>query len=342
MFFPWLGADDAYGSQIGMVSVPLMDHMQNLTVDYTFLLGTTSLFPAQNLGVTWTRWQPTWNLSAYRAQSYNGRFVSRSTGNIFSSFLDEKGTQLSVAYNTYTSFATWAMTAGIKSSEFDLYIGPAAQNDVGTENTLFSSLSMSKSYSNISWAVGTNNKVAPDYINPRLDYNQVGGSASLAFFAPTGTKLSFGVDSSRTRGEAQRSLKEFYLPLKTFLPGSGGGLNQNSFSLTPYGSLFSPRFGDTQGRIRANFTTPIIEDLAIHRWILYFERLDFSAFYNYGGAWFGAEPKFGWDKLIAAHGYNVDLQMENKGVRANVGIGLGRVVHDDLQLYLKTGFDALF
>ncbi|MCX6125783.1 MAG: hypothetical protein NTV34_13705, partial [Proteobacteria bacterium] len=37
--FPWVGADDALGPQIGMVSVPLMDHMQNETVRATALLG---------------------------------------------------------------------------------------------------------------------------------------------------------------------------------------------------------------------------------------------------------------------------------------------------------------
>ena len=56
-------------------------------------------------------------------------------------------------------------------------------------------------------------------------------------------------------------LKEIYQPLKTFVPGSGGGYNKNSFPITDGGSLFTIRYGDTQARFRSAFTFPIISDL---------------------------------------------------------------------------------
>ena len=68
----------------------------------------------------------------------------------------------------------------------------------------------------------------------------------------------------------------------------------------------------------------------------------FSAFYNYGAAWVGKEPRVGWNKLIRAHGYSVDLQLDNKGVRFNFGGGVGQVVSRPFQAYLTTGFDAIF
>jgi hypothetical protein len=152
-----------------------------------------------------------------------------------------------------------------------------------------------------------------------------------------------GLEGSRTRGKKRRELKEVYRPLKTYIPGSGGGFNQNSFPITGDGSgLFSPAFGDTQARAKANWTFPIIREFDKLLWILYLERLDFTAFLNYGGAWNGPEPRKGWDKLTRAHGYTVDLQLENKGVRFNLGLGAGQVIGKDPEIYLTTGFDALF
>ena len=126
------------------------------------------------------------------------------------------------------------------------------------------------------------------------------------------------------------------------MPGSGGGYNKNNFALLGNGGLFSPQFGNTQSRLQLGATVPIVRDFDQLISILYLERLDFSAFYNYGGAWNGLRPVRGFDQLTAAHGYNLDLQLENKGVRFNVGIGIGTVVGDSFQSYVSTGFDALF
>ena len=68
----------------------------------------------------------------------------------------------------------------------------------------------------------------------------------------------------------------------------------------------------------------------------------FTAFYNYGGAWHGDEPRQGFADMTRAHGYNVDLQFENKGVRLNAGLGTGQVVGASFEVYGKFGFDALF
>ena len=44
----------------------------------------------------------------------------------------------------------------------------------------------------------------------------------------------------------------------------------------------------------------------------------------------------------SAHGYDLDLQLENKGVRFNTGLGVGQVVGRAFEVYLTSGFDALF
>jgi hypothetical protein len=179
-----------------------------------------------------------------------------------------------------------------------------------------------------------------------FDYNHISASTNLAMSLPLSSVFSVGLEGSRTRGKKMRDLKELYLPLKTFIPGSGGGYNRNSFPLTNgVGGLFSPRFGDTQARARANWTVPVIRNVEKLFWIIYGERLDFTAFYNYGGAWNGGStgvPAQGWSRLIGAHGYSLDLQMENKGVRFNIGLGTGQVVRQPWEAYLTSGFDAVF
>ena len=108
--------------------------------------------------------------------------------------------------------------------------------------------------------------------------------------------------------------------------------------------MFAGRYGDTQGRLKADWTVPLVEDFEKLLWIFYVDRLDFSAFLNYGGAWnssaHGAIPPAG--RLFGAHGYNLDLQLDNKGVRFNLGCGVGQVFEKPWEAYLTAGFDALF
>ena len=134
-------------------------------------------------------------------------------------------------------------------------------------------------------------------------------------------------------------LKEIYRPLKTFVPGSGGGLNGTNFPVSGPGPLTRSQTGDTQGRAKASWTFPLIPDLETLIGIFYLERLDFTAFFNYGGAWDGPNPDP--DFLVAAHGYNLDLSTDIKGITINFGVGVGQVLENDWDLVFKFGFDTL-
>lgn len=341
--FPWIGADDALGSQIGVVSVPLMDHMQNETVRATFLYGAASNFPYQEVSLTTTRFLPTMTLAGFRQQTYNGRFLKRSTDEIVSGYMDEKGARLESDTDFDALGGKASFGAGIKYAHLKPYIGPYTVRK-GFLAEPAANLSLVNSFGRFSWSNSISGRVAPEAMNRNFDYNQVGAATTIGL--STGflaSKFSLGLEGSRTRGKKRRELQEVYRPLKTYIPGSGGGFNQNSFPIIGGDTgLFSPGFGDTQGRAKANWTFPLISDFDRLLWILYLERLDFTAFYNYGGAWNGMEPARGWDRLTRAHGYTIDLQLENKGVRFNLGIGTGQVMGKDPEVYLTTGFDALF
>ena len=90
-------------------------------------------------------------------------------------------------------------------------------------------------------------------------------------------------------------------------------------------------------RLRSYFNFPLIPNLHKHIWIIYLNKLDFTAFVNYGGAWFeGREPDFN-----IAHNYDLDLRMENKGVQFKAGAGLGQTIGYDFDYYFTLGFNAL-
>lgn len=340
--FPWIGADDALGTQYGAVTVPLMDHLQNETVRATFLYGAASRFPYTEVSLTSTRFKPTWQLTAYRQQAYNGYFINRDN-EVEVLYYDEKGARLEVDKDfAFSSSAGLSLGLGIKRAHLQPYLGPygVRQGNL-TEPT--GNIGLYHKLGEFSFSYSFSGRVAPEQLNKDFDYNQTGVSATIGRGLPfLASRLSLGVETSRTRGKKRRYFMERYTPLKTFIPGSGGGYNQNSFPLIDGGGLFGAVTGDTQARAKINYTMPLIDDIDKYIWILYIERLDFTAFYNYGSAWFGAEPPRGWDHLVRAHGYNVDLQLENKGVRFNLGLGTGQVIGRDFEVYMTTGFDALF
>ncbi|MCX6119017.1 MAG: hypothetical protein NT027_15890 [Proteobacteria bacterium] len=336
---PWIGADDAFGPQIGIVSVPLMDHLQNETLRVTAMLGVNSIYPYQEAALTTTRWKPTWNFAVYRSQTYNGRYRDTETNEIFSSFLDEKGVRIDGDIGFERKHSYLGLSWGARTGHLAKYIGEA--RNFGQFVELFSNASWTRRFAE-KWTFNltTQGKTALKYLNEKFEYETLGASSLLSRKLYQG-RLDLGLEGSRTRGPLRRDLQEMYTPLKTFVPGSGGGYNKNSYAITTDYGLFSPRFGDTQARSRMNFTHPIIEDLDKFTSLVYIERLDFSAFLNHGTAWRGDKLP-DQDLFMTAHGYNVDLLMNNKGVRFNLGSGIGQVIGTNWQLYATAGFDAFF
>jgi hypothetical protein len=338
--------------QIGVLSIPLMDHLQNETVRATLLYGMESHFPYQEVALTSTRYWPTLTLAAYRQQTYNGRFYAdKNNDRIVSGYYDEKGVRLERELSLYGLGGQIYLGVGLKYANLKPYLGPY---NIRRGNLIepAATLGVTHSLGRVSFSNSIEGRVAPASVNENFDYNQLGGSTSMSLGVPgiaegkwiKSSKLSLGLEGSRTRGRERRALKEMYTPLKTFVPGAGGGYNKNSFPVLSgeAGGLFSPVFGDSQARAKASWTMPVIADFDKIWGIFYLERLDFTAFYNYGAAWVGDEPRVGWRKLIRAHGYNLDLQLEDKGFRFNVGLGTGQVIGDDFEIYATTGFDALF
>lgn len=333
--FPWIGAD-AGGTQLGFISVPLMDYMQNETVRVNYLYGVNSRFPQTELVLISNRWQTTLSASVFRMQTYNGALGTELL------YYDERGGQ--VTASRYIPLLNLTMDAGWKSSTLKPIIGPPNFVISGHQNEFTLSLNHSFSVGRFTFDHYLTGSALPEFANKTWNYDKLGAGTGISFpvdvFSWRTTNMSLGLNASRTRGPKMKVLKEVYRPLKTFVPGTGGGFNEINVGLMGPGFLTSAQYGDTQARAKFSWVFPLVHDLEKLIGIVYFQRLDFSMFYNYGGAWYGDElpdPS----RLIAAHGYNLDLQTDIKGITVNAGLGTGQVVGEKFEVFFLFGFDAL-
>ncbi len=336
--FPWIGID-AKGYQVGTMALPLMDSLQNERIQLAALYGVESRFPNLEMTLISTRFPATLSFEVFRRQAWNGAFRNETY------YFEEKGISAAIDYSSaelQTSFH-----AEYKNAYEEPYIGdPEVWQFLAKGYLRELSLGVNHYHriADATMSYGLLSNLATKQFNSNYDYEQLGLNTSLS--VPLSlwghpTRQTYGLTYSRVRGERRKLLKEAYRPLRTFVPGSGGGINEINQTLWGPGALTAAAYGDTQARAQFSWTTPLIEDLAKLIHIVYLQRLDFTIFYNYGNAWFHNDKVPKISEAIRAHGYNLDLQADIKGVKLNLGLGAGQVVGNDFELYMLFGFDAL-
>lgn len=335
--FPWIGADSD-GTQLGFISVPLMSHLQNETLRLNFLYGVNSRFPQTELMLISNRYDTSFAFNVFRTQTFNG-----SSGNSLL-FYDERGG--SVTANRFFPSTDITLEYGLRSSTLKPLIGPPNFRRTGHQNEFSLGIGYTHNVKRFTFAHSIGGSALPAFANKTWVQDKLTASTGVSFPVALGTwrttTMNLGLAAGRTRGEVgkMKALREVYRPLKTFVPGTGGGFNEINVGLLGPGYLTSAQYGDTQGRARFSWLFPLVSDLEKLVGIFYLERLDFTMFFNYGGAWYGDEPPPA-KKLIAAHGYNLDLQTDIKGVTVNAGLGTGQVIGKGWEVYFLFGFDAL-
>ncbi|MEI8025109.1 MAG: hypothetical protein WCI18_02060 [Pseudomonadota bacterium] len=340
LLFPWVGGDDAMGLQMGIISIPLVDSLQNETVRATVLVGVESRFPSVDVTLSSNRFKTLLSLSGYKKQTYNGFIRDPKTGRGSVSYYDEVGARFEASNYAVIGDQRFDYSLGVKGANLTTLYGPNLSR-IGTLWEPGGQISTGRSLAQ--WRLGLNlgGTFTTEALSKNFDYNKFETSVTLSRRIAS-SQLILGGETSRTRGKKMPFLKELYTPLKTFIPGSGGGINQNNFALTPTNGLLSGSAGDTQGRAKVNWTIPVIESIEKYRFIFYFDRLDFTAFFNYGGAWNQQPTPPSGTVLKAAHGYNLDLQFENKGVKFTAGLGVGQLVGNPFEAFAKFSFDNYF
>jgi hypothetical protein len=342
---PWIGVD-AGGLNFGFLSVPLMDHMQNDTVTLTALVGIQSRYPSLELSYITTRFWPLLKFDAFRYQEWNGIY-RRSDGSRDLAFVDRRGGRA-------TSMFYWAkpnidFNLFLESSYIDFYAGPLERP--GSLNEVGLNLSRSFRLGETSLFVRMDGRSAPEAVNSNYNFHRLSLFTNMAqSYSFLNSRLAISTQLSATRGPRKRELQEIFRPIRIFIPGAVGGLNNVNFQIADFdlsggkafSSIYGGRFGDTQARIDLNYNFPIIARFDTLLRMFYLKSLEFASFLNAGTAW-NASTGVTLKDFIPAAGASADLLLDLNGVKFNMGLGVGHVIrtNEALTLYATFGFDNL-
>ncbi len=332
--FPILGATDVQSLQLGVISVPLMDWLQNEMLVANLSYGLASRYPAIDLTLTSTRFQPTLQASVFKRQLYDG---ADSEGH--SIYYDEVGIRGTAVKNLYLRTTRLSFTLGVGGSRLQRYLYRGSEEiPQGGLAHLALGIAWSGSRAQHAWKLRAWSMFYPALINREFDYHRHGLEASGNLALPVfDSKLVSSAETIMTSGPKRRNLQELYQVFQTWSAANTGGLSSVGIPIVSGGGLFSYRWGDTQARTRVAWVVPLMTKLDRMFWIFYAEKLNFSAFCNYGGAWY-RKNGLRREDLVFAHGYSVDLHLNNKGVQFHIGLGAGQVLYEPLEVYANFGF----
>ena len=351
VFFPWLGPHDAL-AQVGLISIPLVDDLQNHILRGTLLFGLSSQYPAVQLNYRNTRYSTPWDVNFFKQLTYNGFLKDYG-----SYYFDETGAQISASksYSLPLPYLYFSASMGAKISYLDPYKMESYTGNYrgpsGLKNEPFLALSLVQRFPSWGSSLGLSGTLisAPGFLNEdRFDFHKLRYSAQLNQSLLGISTLKLSVKYGQTRGKRMLLFRELYSSMTTFIPGLG---NATSFEFPIMGSghLFRLSFGDSFLRHSAVLTTPLFSDLDTQIWILYAERLNWKLITHYGGAWNSLlGESYNTRPFLWAYATTLDLHLENKGVQFYVGLGLGKLhrtpynTSSSYDAYANFGFQAFF
>lgn len=358
VFFPWLGYHPIRGDQFGLISVPLIDDLQNHLIRGTVLFGLNSYFPDLNVSYYGTRYRFPISVNIFRNLLYNGWLYDPSQQQYITHYLNEFGAQFQLHYSGRRhQRLTVQYILGWKTSHLEADHTPHITS-TGIKHEPYISAGLRLALPQ-KFALSLRGAVmAPlGLYNSHFDYYKLrlrlGLSHKVYAFKRT-TTLEVASSYGHTRGDPDGAfhLKELYTPILTIITGSAStetALNRIRRPLLGNNRfLYRIYFGDTYIRNLASLSTPILQDIDKQISIFYLKQLTFNLFVNWGQTWWAqtwgeikAQP-FKLNQSVLAYAGAVDLHLENKGVNFFVGIGLGELVGEGMLIYNQFGFTALF
>ena len=351
VLFPWLGPNDSL-MEVGVITIPLVDDLQNHTLRGTVLVGLTSQYPAVQLNYTNTRFHVPWEVSLFKRLTYNGYLKDHGTY-----YFDETGAFLRVSDSEpllsqlHLGYVLGFQTSYLDPYKLESYKGTHKEPS-GLRNQPFISLSLTQKLPlRSSLTLASTFVAAPGFLNEdRFDYLKTRYEATLTHLLFNYSTLRLSTKYGQTRGRRTLIFKELYSSMSSYIPGSGAPANKFERPLMGSGNLFRLSFGDTYLRNTAALRTPLFSDLDTQIWIFYAERLDWNLVTHYGKAWSSSKgeslQKSG--PFLWAYATTIDLHLENKGVQFYLGLGIGKLhntpydVYNSYDAFASFGFQAFF
>ena len=348
VFFPWLGAQDYKGPQLGMLTIPLIDDLQNHQLRGIVLFGIGSYFPALNINYSNTRYRLPIELTIFKKLTYNGHFYidKNVRTKTEASYLNEYGLSLSTRDNVKLIDGLYfEYILSLTSSKLSYFDGPV--DNINAIRTLSkSTFSLYYKFANrFSTLFRTRFTLTPGIINNYVfDYYKSYYYIRFQKYFFKKTKINIGTEYAQTRGAKTMTIKEIYTPIKIFIPGSGLTSNKLRIPIGGGQALFnSIILGDSLIRNSINLTTPIISDANKKISVLYLKSIEQRSYINYGGIWSKTKNQDIYTHpMILAYGTSTNLLLENKGVNFYLGLGAGSYHLKGIDFFINVGFDAFF
>lgn len=175
---------------------------------------------------------------------------------------------------------------------------------------------------------------------PQLNFQRynAGVSSSLSY---RGHALTARSSASGTLGPQAFNYREVYQPYRTYLLGSGAGLNALNYSIAGDGSLFSLDKGFWSYRNSVDYTFPIFSDLDTHFMIAYFESLRGELLLSRGGV--SKQKDFEKTDSVTSASAAMRLLIDIKGVQVLPSLAYGRLIGEDgWGLFTEISFSQFF
>lgn len=323
--------------QVGIVSVPLMGVLQNETVEvrlgYAFKSGTPNI----DFRFISTRYFPSLRFNVFKNRAFNG-IVDKQIH-----YLDAIGLGFTTGIKLHHMRGSVSLALGVGGAQLTSEV--ATQQNVGQGFEVNINSAATYHYhreDSHEFIASIWNKYYPFWLNPNFDYNRTGVNLNLRYRLPLlGLQVQGGGEASITVGGKSRNLREVYFPLDGRFAEISRGLVPTQTPLLYSHNSLSSRYGDIQSRLRAALIYPVWQDIGKLFWILYTDRLNLTAFLNYGGAW-DIGDGLQADNFIFTHGYSADLLFNNSGVDLQLGLGTGWVDNKSVAVFANLGIGVNF
>ncbi|MDE3269558.1 MAG: hypothetical protein OYH77_04670 [Pseudomonadota bacterium] len=323
--------------QLGIISVPLMGILQNETVVAKLAYGIKSGTPSADLTFSSTRYLPHLQFRLFKNRVFNGIVEDKVN------YLDAVGLNMTAGLRFHHMRGGLSLSLGLGVAQLESRQVAQQRVGQGIEVSISSAVAY-RYYRDSSHEVIAKiwNKYHPFWLNKNFDYNRTGVHLDLRYHLPLlGIQLHGGSEASITIGGESRNLREVYYPFDGRFAEMGTSLLPAQVPLLYSHNSLASRYGDAQAKLRAALVYPVWRDIGKLFWILYADRLNLTAFVNYGGAW-SIGDALRVEDFIFTHGYSADLLFNNSGVDLRFGLGTGWVDNRSVALFANAGIGVNF
>ena len=351
------------GWSLGVVSVPYIDEIERQRVQVSGVYDFNTGQPSATVAYINNRWFDGFSLSLYSSERFNGLYYvgncptdpntscasTRPLENSYKYFyLRDQGVSVSANLDLLPSTFNFSISGSFSKTQ-SLYgtlpsaIGPQNANVANLGGVLGFNVFNFAFYDRkttetggqyLEWRTNANVSASKTVsvgtttdgrgrVVDNLNFQQLATSASSTFsYRDHAVTLRSNISS--TAGPYSFNLREYYQPYRTYLQGSGGSLNDLTYSLAGNGQLNVLRFGYATYRNSVDYSFPLLSDLDKIIYIAYLQSLRGEVVFARGGV--GLDKNLVRTESVTSASAALRLNIDIKGFAVSPSLAYGRLI----------------